>query len=245
MTLDFSSLKSIDQQTNLLVFGYVNDIHSLLKFKDKPREIATDVILICLLFVHHVQMERFGECSDKEHVQILSKEEQIDNIAQIKTPYKYVHVHGVQDIDFIKNDNTIYEWIFQVNTLSISIGIDSNISRKYQDIYIFGKRSHPENNRFFYALADDGRLEYADSNGDWDFKKKKKYLPNSIGHNDKIKMILDTAQRSLSFKRNGKEFGIAYNDIDTSKVYHMAVVMCSFEGKRVELTDFKKYINFE
>ena len=48
----------------------------------------------------------------------------------------------------------------------------------------------------------------------------------------------------MSFERNGKAFGNAYNDIDTSKAYHMAVVMC-FPGKSVQLTGFKKYTNFK
>ena len=87
-------------------------------------------------------------------------------------------------------------------------------------------------------MGDTGDLEYNDCNGPWTVSKPIEYS-DSIMIGDQIDMILDVSAKTVIFNKNGKNLGVAYVDIDTSKIYHMAICLGSNQKDEfVEIIDF-------
>ena len=107
------------------------------------------------------------------------------------------------------------------------------------DGYCFGMDEYEAT---YYAMSNDGQLEYQDSNGAW-------YHDEGINHakfiydggatkGDIVRMIFNVSQRALRFIKNGEDVGDAYSDVDTSKIYSMAIVIRDEKDDFVELLDF-------
>ena len=108
--------------------------------------------------------------------------------------------------------------------------------------YCFGAAEIGTNkNARYYALADIGGLEYQDASGAWNdigVGLQQPFYEEATKKGDTIKMVLNVSEKSLTFIKNGIDNGIAYKDIDTSKIYKMAVALQFVGEDTVELTKF-------
>ena len=235
MAFDFRKLELVDDRTKLLGHGYMRELNN--------DDIATpkEIIFMCILqFYQFEQFGKHGECvTVSSNVETIN----INNVATIKPNNEYTSwqsVYGEYEIDYNKQKNSIIEWTFDVKARQSSFGI-TNVT--LLSGYVFGDYQIRSNqNARYYALADTGELECQDGDGAWndhgDRYKGKRTYAECIEKGDTIKMILDLSQKSLTFIKNGIDFGIAYKDIDTSKIYKMAICMQFYEGDSVELKNF-------
>ena len=226
MALKTERLKFVDSQTNLLVTGYTKSFNDLKNEHIFP----TDIINMIILFLFEI--EKFIK-SGKE-IEIIdggTKATIVDDNPG------YTTVHGKLDIDCGKYTNAIYKWKFNVQADGTSIGIDSDTQRQYVDKYCFPAYAS-DKARYFYAMGDTGDLEYNCSDGPWTVNKPKEYS-DYIKKGDEIDMILDVSTKTMIFYKNGKNLGVAYDDIDADKIYHMAICLGSNEPDEfIEIVDF-------
>ena len=130
--------------------------------------------------------------------------------------------------------NAIYEWTILVGANSVTIGIVSTTSELDLEHYVFSGSAH------YYALGNGGRLEYRDN--DIVTPNEDQYEEvQRTANGDVIKMTLDTKQRTLSFHKNGKDLGVAYDNIDAGGNYKLAAsgyVWTGSEPYFIKLLDF-------
>ena len=95
------------------------------------------------------------------------------------------------------------------------------------------------NHNVYYALDDNGDLEYQDEYGRWNSMNqvvpRKEFYHDTTKVGFVVKMMLNVNQKSLTFIKNGVDAGIAYSDIDTSKEYSMALCITFYGKQSVEL----------
>ena len=246
MSLDFSKLRLIGIETNMLVFGY---IHQLKLDESKSKnllEIPTEIANICILFVEHVCLDSFGRHGKNIFIRPVTYHYNYFNVAEIFGGKSYSSLHGIYEIDCGLFPDSICEWTLRIrsfNTISsaVSVGLDSDRKRTNINGYCFGKESNDNNpNRCFYALSNGGYLEYADNNNQnvWWYKPKTKVVLRKTS--EKIKMIFSVKQKSLQFIIGAKDIGILYDNIDTTKVYHLALSILCDCTPYVELVKFHK-----
>ena len=107
--------------------------------------------------------------------------------------------------------------------LNITIGICSVDKFKYNDnnkdniMMIKGEFTNYKNEG--YGLCDDGNLYHGSS------INYKKYYNQRLKHKDEIIVHLDLIKGKLLYTINGRFVGIAYNDIDITKDYVLAVAI--------------------
>ena len=240
MTLNATKLKFVDYKTAILTSGYIKDILSTSKLLNASGDeiiFPSDIKNIIILFLF--QMEKFIKCGESITIS------EHGNILTLKNSNDYCNtIHGKVDIDFNKYPNAIYKWKFNIEAQQASIGIESDPNRKRINDYCFPSSTY-DKSRYYYAIGDAGDLEYQDSKGSWDSYdsitgKVGKYV-DGIHKSDVIEMILNVSKKTMIFHKNGKDLGVAYNDIDNSKTYHMAICLQGDGGnvgEYVELSDF-------
>ena len=104
MATNFSRVKLIDDDTKLLLHGYINKLNET----DIPT--PKEIIFICVLYFY--QFEQFGDHSKDIIISSTDDTIGIKNICSPKSPYNngsWKSVHGEYEIDCNKYTNTIFE----------------------------------------------------------------------------------------------------------------------------------------
>ena len=150
---------------------------------------------------------------------------------------------GQVDIDCIKYPQTMYKWLFKLNTTEVTIGIidkiyiDKSCENNKYCFSIFPKNDYGD--KTFYALGNGGHLE---SHNIDISQAMMTSINNRYGiytkFGDILSMIFDTKRRTLRYLHNEKDLGIAFNDIDVTKIYRMAVSVY-LQSSSVQLMDFR------
>ena len=92
-------------------------------------------------------------------------------------------------------------------------------------------------------MGNHGSLEYNDANENWGQAMRETYA-DDIDKGSTIEMILDIAKQTMKFNINEQDLGIAYDNFDTSKVYHMVIcVQCFYDDK--DIGEYIEMINFD
>ena len=236
----FLKLKDIDDHIKLLAFGYVRQLVKGNNLTPK------DIIHICILY--SLEYDQFDEHS--VDIQLSSKDlASSPNNRARNVGFGWRSAYGKYKIECARQSNAIFEWIFDINADAVSIGIcsidvyrDGEKTRLFH-MYCFGSANE---NGTYYALGNDGVLEYQDLNGAWNKGQEEKiFYEKKTQKGDTVKMILDISNKSLNFIRNDVNVGIAYSDIDTSKIYTMAVSMTKVQDDEdcVQLNKFSVRYN--
>ena len=88
-------------------------------------------------------------------------------------------------------------------------------------------------------MDDDGSLEWQTCDISWDgLDGTHREYGEKIKQGDEIKMILIPSKGILRYERNGKDLGVAYDNIDTSKTYCMALAVFPSKKGYLQLTSF-------
>ena len=217
ITLGFDAVKFIDSKVQFLVTGFVKEINQTLN--NKLDNIPPLIPNACLLF--YCIREDFTAKGDNIRVDT-------DIIKTVNVGQNTVYGKMV-----IKPEDNkyIYKWVIQITQtnyqfFAFSFGIDS--SNKYimnDDFSVSGQYGNADK---FYAFGSDGlKNGYKYTNL---FPPKGKQYGEKCGLMDKITMILNTGggdenKGTLEYYKNDKSMGIAFDNVDLSKTYHMAICM--------------------
>eukprot|EP01083_Nonionella_stella_P150705 480500_1 len=234
MSHHLDRLNLVDDKTKLLAFGYIHELDYI-----QQNWIPDDIINICTLYLYCP--DQFLTCG---HAISISSGDSIfggNNRAVVTGADRWNSVYGEYNVDCDKQHNNIYEWTFEIEAEGVSIGIDSSFCACL-DYYCFGLQN---DSNLYYALGNDGILEYEHSQGSWhetNLNDRHEFC-KPISHGDTVKMIFNIAQRTLSFHRNNEDLGIAYDSVETTHhVYKMAIAIDCQHGddlqQYVELTKF-------
>ena len=229
MATDFNNLKLVDEHTKLLGHGYLRELNN----RNNP--VPKEIIFMCILYSY--QFEQFGQHTPKITLSSNGHILNVNNVATISTSKEFgawENVYGEYEIDIEKQPNcAILEWTFKINAFYVSLGLCS-INRKLSetDKYCFDPSVCAD--CVYYALGDTGLLEYRDNNN----KFNKDFYSKRTRKGDTIKMILNMKEKSLTFIRNKENIGIAYSEIDATKIYCLAVSIYFEINDYVEMTEF-------
>ena len=230
MPLDLARLKQIDQSSISLVSGYTKTITSADKIC--PKEIINIIVLFAQILERFIKSADIIEISSKQNIigmnDIATYKGRNENISR-----GWYAIYG--ELDICCKDKTeqnyIYEWTLSVNTNRVSIGLITH--RNVISEYCFGGAIDGN----YYAIGDTGCLEWQNANSLWDITDMKSYS-DVIKKGDEIKMIFDASKGILSYHKNGKDLGIAYDNVDISKTYCMALAVRCYPGEYIEIMDF-------
>ena len=212
------NIKQIDHSTKYLANGFVRDIQK------KIENIIPDGIIVVILSFYYFP-EYFKDFNCDYHA-IIDTEDDIENqrIKCIEGMHQ-ASIYGNIQISLVTNRNMSYSWTFKVNRCiynHIYFGISSTNN--------INERFYENTNSSNYCICLDGYKITKDH--------AERYTNESFHSGDIISMIIDCQSRQLSFKKNGKNLGIAYDNIDHHVTYKMAIAV-KFEGDEVELIDFE------
>ena len=233
----------IDEKTKCLVNGYIRELESEMQSEQRNVNCPQEINDLCTLFAH-TPPEQFVKSGDCLVLDSVDHPLGMKNTATLQCDAKkdsnWKSVIGEYDVDCKVDTNAVYEWTIFVSADLVSIGIVSTKNEDkisgYVDQYAFSTYEGTT----FYALGNGGRLEHQDKK--IAVVKEDRYEDvGKTANGDLIKMTLDTRQMTLSFNKNGKDIGVAYENIDDGHTYNLAVSCFTregFTGQFVKLVDF-------
>ena len=209
----------IDEKTKYLVNGYIRELETEIQTQRNlncPQEIND----LCIMFAH-TPPEHFTRCglglvlrSDDHQFGLNNK---VIHNSNVMTDSHWRSTIGEYEVNCGLETNAVYEWTILVEHDTVSIGIVSTALECDVVKYAFrsGAGTH-------YALGNNGMLEYNDNK--IAVAQKKRYDGYyGVTAGNMVKMTLDVGQRTLSFAENGKDLGVAYDNIDDGHTYKLAI----------------------
>ena len=138
--------------------------------------------------------------------------------------------HGYMTIKSM--DSCINKWTLKIHGDMIVIGVTSNfnINTPFQ----WDKRQL--NYSYLGGCGDVGR------NGSWKpYDRPYEYRSRAYSENDIIEVILDLNKRTISFTKNGKEFGVAWNNVPKKPdLAFKLVITVRNQGDGATIMDFQQ-----
>ena len=210
MATDFQLIKTIDQQTKDIVFGYIRQTQLL---------IAPLIQNLCLLY--YMEREYFAICGDC----IEFDDEKCTAVSVIEADRC---MYGNVEVVVNQTYPMLFRWVFEITQNdqgNTAIGICS--TTKWLNRW-FQHAVRLESDDTFYALGYRCKMK----------KRNTTKIDMRIFQNgDVIKMELNTLKKTLTFTLNEDESTTVFEKIDMSKTYRMAVAMHG-ENASVKLMKF-------
>lgn len=226
----FKQIKFIEQKDKDAVSGYVHKSQTQLPV-DQPYYTIPSLIIYGILYYFY-DPERFDECCKG-----LELNEDKTIVTHTASTGDWKSVYGKTSIP--ADSKYIYEWQFKIlqrpgngyghhlfgihsftNTNKI---IDNDFSCSLMH------KNSGFNESEFYAICDTGD-KY--NNREYDIQFGAKWEAGDV-----ITMILDMNKRTLSYRRNKSDFGVAFEDMVFYGETFMAIAMGK-NGLSIELTSF-------
>ena len=214
----------------LCVFGYNRK-------KEKEYDVIIPPLVITLILSYFAEMDYFDK--HKEQLMVISGKTR--NIVT-NCVYGCHTVYGSQLIDLKSNRNVIYEWTFKCIKLSnyYAIGIDSTYDAVNE--YPFNAElGESMITRKCYGLHGFGS-GYASMDNVDDFVRFGYYMSDGYGTGDVIVLKLNAKKRSISFSKNGRDYGSFDKDINLYVEYRVFVFL-NETNDQVEMTKFDAICN--
>ena len=220
VSASLEEVKMIDQETKDSVNGYIRNVQESLPKDNAYYNIPKLIIYWCLLYY--------------------DQEEFVKDPALRSPNFRFLSNTKVQKIRdcyhtafFTKIAKTAtHEWKFRLNkfdsagfttiigiwktTFPMKYDAKLSISPQFYGFYV--------NNKVLTATDEDIRREYGD-----------RYCKQG----DVIEMILNLNKLQLSYKVNGEDYGIAFNNI--SDTTYRAALCLHYSGDSVELLSYQRY----
>eukprot|EP01084_Bolivina_argentea_P004864 9199_1 len=219
------TLNEIDQHTEYIVHGFIRNCQ-LYNYN-----IPNELIYLCLQY-YYTYPEHF--CIRRKYNDTITHNKLLQNSIFEGTKYGHNIIPSTQQ--------GIYEWTFFINQkfsyASIYIGIDEHHCKHLNTNFTRGK--------------DTINYGYCSGRNGYGFKSHSGNIQKwgaMYDQDDIISMILDLFSASLSFRKNGKDIGIAYDNIkqDESIKYRMCVArrfvedsICLLSYKEI----YKEYVEY-
>ena len=170
--------------------------------------IPNEIIDLCFKYYHDLP-ERFNII--KCHKGIILSNDGLTATRQSTTYYDYPIVYGTVGIN--SKDRCKYQWTLTI-TKRVSdslIGISTkDKTDKIENLQLFEK-NYPN---YSYQTCSDRK---------WKLGKHKSGYGTPMDSGQQIIMIVDFKLKQISFISNGKDLGIAYDDIKIGPIYYLAV----------------------
>eukprot|EP01084_Bolivina_argentea_P117131 208069_1 len=226
--------QTVDQDTKYLVYGWIHETEKLLQLKNN---ISNLIIELCVSFFHlSIVNERFS-IYDPEYVNVSEDKKTVTQISFNNTYCSF----GINQIPTI-NNRSKYEWDIDIKHMDtrtiissrmIFIGISSlshmNTKRRLSGYnYVY---------QIFTSMT--GGCTFARSF--LDRKTKTKSYGKIYETGDKVTICLDLEKKELSFKLNGDDQGVAFDDIKVGPEikYRLIVKLWDLE-QSVKIDKFRK-----
>jgi len=131
----------------------------------------------------------------------------------------------------ITNDKQAkYSWTFKIHKQKKKDSICFGISSTYNINHNFWEDKSSSN----YSICNDGKKGFKGAES----KNWTKYC-DKIKQGSTVQMILDCKLRQISFIINGKDYGVAFTDIDWGyDIKYRMAVWTAIKGEEIELIDF-------
>ena len=209
MALSFERVKEIDQREQDIVFGFVHEIEKLFPIDNPYYNISKFIIYICLSFYHI--LDKWDINCKSQHIQIK------DNvITGHNLDYQTAFLHTI-----CKSPNK-YHWRFKIELFNGKyaswnnlIGVYKLNDRPLPSLSVENDFVHMDNCGYAF-VSSSGELTDASSPGDYCVNGT--VLNTEFGiackQGDTIEMTLDLTQWTIGYVINGKDYGVAFRDIE-------------------------------
>ena len=206
---------------DLIVNGYI---------RRQKTDIPLEIIELCLKWYH---IALFWEFLENSRVEIMNDDHTKPTIIKYKQGRGYTSCYGSIVMPSMNNDQ-VYEYNIRVERHLIAIGIcDTN----FLDTQTFFYNESKNTTNFYTLLGWDGRLITYDASS-----SKKIYKKYADGLNlrntemNEVKLIYDASNATLSYKINGKDYGVACDTSKSSEIsYRLAIHVDCRKDMIVEL----------
>ena len=221
MSTTFSKLKFADDRSKVIIFGFIR------KIKINQDEIPAEIKQLCLLF--YFQAEQFGQHGKKLKVSC-SDDANINDIIEQHIEGFWYSGYGTFIINPIKYPSAIYIWTLKFSTQSSaittpSIGIVSVDTEYPLETYCFMSQEYD-----FYAWETTWKCARDKLQASRGYAEE---LDNGLECGDIIVMELNIPNATLKYTRNGKDLGIAHDNINMQNKYCLglsfAAASCKFQ----------------
>ena len=241
MATNFEKIKRCDQRTRDLVNHFIRTAQTLLQSNDNPYyNIPPLVFALTLLyfwnpeyFTVHGNYIKLNETKD-----IMEFTEDYDN-SNSNTAYG--------NIVITKNDTGKFIWTFKIvkphQEAIIAIGIDSSNKK-----FVNNRFYHTDNKNMFYGYQSYGDEIFCDNGkgariANVIVKKRMDYIEDyGCIYSDQcneIKMKLDMDQKILRYYVNGKDQGIAFENICFDNDEEYSLCICIDDKMTIQLMKFE------
>ena len=205
----------MQQKVVMLVTGYIRS--------QKHNSIPQDIQYLILAFYHQrEEFVMFPKC-----LSVTGQENNIvtSNVTGWHTAYGVINVEA-------KPKNIVYEWKFKMLKVGkwVAIGIHSEYDAI--DDYLFSSTR----SGVYYGLHRSGRKysSFIESGAN------RNYMNGGYKTNDILIFRVNMEHETISFIKNDVDYGIAFDNVDTSFQYHLAVCLDSI-GDSIEIVQFRSY----
>ena len=223
--MSLKKLEDVDKTTQYLVYGFNRNINGTLGSCKLLEIIPSMIYSLCILYYYEIDTFKIV---DLNYLELSDNKKTITKIP--RKPYKQKGGFGSIVVPSTVNFNG--KWTIKVNSCndSITIGITSNASKDVHEPL------------FSTVGGEDIIYSY---NGYKGYKHKKHEAMRygeAIRTGDIIDMhlIIDGDQQRLSFYKNGKNLGVAFDEIRTGvRIQYRFGVTMRTAGDQITITNFK------
>eukprot|EP01084_Bolivina_argentea_P177093 306331_1 len=232
MSTEKQKLNQVDQRSQYVVFGYIRNIQQLLESYHSAinktnitfYNIPKGIIYQCLFFYY--TMEYFAIIG--KHIKCTEEQTTI-------TVSNSINCSCFGKLNIKSKEKLIHIWKFKINCMQEQVGIGINSATHSKLSHTNGW--YATNTSCFNGCYYTDRKGIQYGKGNWNYKGK----PFKTG--DKVNMILDLSDRTLSFELNGENQGNFYENIPVEENlnYKMAVLMY-YELSSVSLLSYDNVV---
>ena len=210
------NLALVDARTKDLISGYMRT------FETSPKEITK----LCLAF--YVTIEYFSKCG--KSIILLTKDKHND-LVSANRPKTWNTAYGDLSIVIRNTPNHVYSWTVSTTQRTIVIGLDSSEYSTLDNIWSLSKG-------IYHCWATNAGLR-TNQQDSWNDDACEVYGEPIACYSQLITMELNCKERTIRYIWNGKDYGVAFRNLDDGLSYRFFV--CINRNASVQLLNFETY----
>ena len=225
--MELCKLKTVDDATVNLVYGYIRRSQALFEDKIIPDEITN----ICIIY--YFVPEFFVKCG--KYMKILKKHVSNDLISSTSSG-DWSTAYGNQIINMNETPNMTYQWTIKTTNKWLIMGLEStdfknlNVDLTNTDGHLYKNTNKQCKHYGWYTMS---RLCSS-----YELGRKNTVYDTISPTNKEIMMELNCKSKSLKYVVDGKDHGIAFSNIDSTQNYRFAISM--WDNGSLQLLNFQQ-----